>query len=290
MTKMMWMLPLIAITAACSKAEDQASAPAAPQSEAARESADASSRALGEQPPGIDANVAPGVAFDYAYRFSLPEDQISATQEAHAAQCGRLGIAHCRVTGLTFTKDRDGGIDASLSFKVDPAIALTFGRDATEIVERAEGQLETSEVSGRDKGSAIVANDKDSAAISAELAKITAQLKIPGLSKSVRSDLVARQAELNGELRTLKGDRDKDVESLATTPMRFDYEVGGTIMGLNRGSTAGQGIYAASSSLTAMGTFVALVLGIVGPWALGGGLIWWLVRRVRQKKAVAAGE
>jgi hypothetical protein len=240
------------------------------------------------QAPSISNNVAPGVAFDYHYSFALPRERISDTQERHAALCEKLGIVHCRVTGMTFNKTGDHDIEASIAFKLDPAMAHSFARDATEIVEKADGTLADGHISGEDAGSQIVAGDRSTAQIEAEIAKVEAQLKIPGLSKSVRSNLVEQAGELRNQLRTLASDRAEKVESLATTPIQFAYAPNDAIFGLDNRSPVQRALKASTSSFTAMMSFLIIAIGALAPWAALGGLIFWIVRRVRGRKPVVA--
>lgn len=257
-----------------------------PDHSATNNPAESSAADTAEHPPGIDTNVAPGVAFDFRYGFSLPERQIAATQEAHAALCGKLGITHCRVTGVNFDKARSGSISASMNFLLDPAMALGFAKDAAVLVEKADGSLATSQVSGEDVGKSIVAADKSADAIRAEIAKIDAQLRIPSLSKEARGRLVGQSGELRAQLRTLEAERSAHVESLATTPVAFDYEVAP----VGVGDSLKQGLSAGASSTSAIFKLLALALGALGPWlALAGGA-WWSVRRLRRKPAVTMAE
>jgi hypothetical protein len=290
MKKIVWVLPLLAIVSACSQepAGSGQSEEMATLDVAAPESAAADSKAMQEQPPGIDAGVAPGVAFDFRYQFSLPEARIAAVQEEHAALCGRLGVSRCRVTGLTFNKARDGAVEAMMAFKLDPSLALSFAKDATGLVERAEGKLATSQVSGQDVGSGIVADDKDAATIQSELRKAEAELKIPGLSKDARERLIERQQQLRAQLAALQKGRDDKIESLATTPVLFNYEAGDTVLGMDRGTPLRRGLSTGASSFSAMLGFLALIIGAAAPWAILGLGIWWAVRRFRPTKVIAA--
>ena len=285
MKRILFVLPLMIGVAACSKSENgsgqESASRDATAASSATDTAAETGAETGKHPPGIDPNVAPGVAFDFRYGFSLPERQIATVQEQHAALCGRLGIAHCRVTGLSFDKARNGHVTAATTFRLDPVMALSFAKDATALVERAEGSLETSQVQGEDAGKAIVAGDKSADGIRTELAKIDAQLRIPGLSKDARSRLVEQSGELRGQLRDLSTERDARVESLATTPVAFDYEVATT--GFALGDPLKQGLGASTTSISALLSFLALAIGAIGPWALLGGGAWWAVRRWRRK-------
>ncbi len=279
---------LLAVTA-CNKSEQgsssqQSKASDVTMSKPAEIAADASAEAAGQAPPDIGQSVAPGVAFDFSYAFSLPEAKIAEAQEAHAALCGKLGISRCRVTGITFNKDREGDIDARLSFKIDPALALSFGRDATALVERADGKLETSNVTGEDVGSQIVEGDKDAVQLKADLARIDVQLKIPKLSSQVRQQLLEEARDIRSQLANLRTTRDDQVESLATTPLVFTYEPSESVLGFQRGSAMQTGLAAGVSSLSAVTTVLAFVLGAFGPWLLLLGLSVWSWRRFGPKK------
>ncbi len=259
------------IVAGCSKAPTETSAGAG-ASDAAAESA-----------PGIDPSVAPGVAFDFAYGFTLPERQIAAAQEGHAALCGRLGAMHCRVTAVHFDKARGGSVNADVTFLLDPAMALGFAREATTLVEKAEGSLATSRVVGEDAGKAIVAGDKSADGLRAELAKLDAQLRIPGLSKDARGQLVAQSGELRAQLRSVEQTRGEKVESLASTPVRFDYDVAPAAIG----DAWKQGLGSGSVSMAALTNLLAFLLGALGPWAILGGGIWWGIRQLRRRTTAA---
>jgi hypothetical protein len=283
MKQILWTLPLVLGLAACNKSADTG---ASREADNAAEVVMTDSMARpesagGDQPPAIDASIAPGVAFDYQFGFSLPEKAIAAMQAEHGRLCARIGVSQCRVVGLTFTKARGGEISADMTFKLDPALALNFTRDATDLVNRADGKLETSQVEGSNVGDEIVQDDKSVQAQKAELARLTAEQKIPGLSKARRDEISRELAEIRRALAGAGKDRDAKVESLATTPVRFSYEANETILGFGRGSPVQQGLSSGSASLNMFLTFVALIVGTLWPWALAGFGVWWLIRRLR---------
>ncbi len=274
--KYSWLaLPLVLGLAACSKFDGRSEQ----ESKAGRQADDA----RGDTPPGIDPSVAPGVAFDFSYGFSLPERQIATVQEAHATLCGRLGATHCRVTAVHFDKERGGRVNADMNFLLDPTMALGFARDATALVEKSEGSLATSRVAGEDVGKTIVANDKSAEGIRAELTKIDAQLRIPGLSKDARGQLVTQSGELRAHLRTLVQEREAGVDSLATTPIRFDYDAAP----VGFGEAWRQGIGSGAVSATVIASLLAYLFGALGPWAILAAGIWWGVRLLRTRKPAA---
>ena len=191
-------------------------------------------------------------------------------------------MTYCRVTAVHFDKERGGRVQADMTFLLDPAKALGFARDATALVEKAEGLLATSRVVGEDVGKTIVASDKSAEGIRAELAKLDAELRILGLSKDARSALVAQSGELRAQLRGLGQTRDEQVASLATAPVRFDYDVAPAAIS----EAWKQGLGSGTVSVTALTNLLAWVLGALGPWAILGGGVWWGVRKVRARKIV----
>jgi hypothetical protein len=231
--------------------------------------------------PEISTNIAPGVAFRYAYNFALPEANIGRVQSEHAAACEKLGIVHCRVTGMTFQKQAGEALNAQLSFKLDPAMASGFARAATDIVARADGSLSSSDVNGNDAGSDIVSADRSKAALADNLAKIDAQLKIPGLSRQVRERLVEEANGIRARMSQLDAKRDQDVESLATTPVNFTYVDNAAILGFDSSSPVQQALRTSGASFTAMFSFVTLAIGVLAPWLLLALGAFWAARRIR---------
>jgi hypothetical protein len=287
MKRSLAILPLLALVAACSQADTTSGdVPAAETKEAA--TADASATSEGANAPRIGANVAPGVAFTHAYNFALPQTAIADVQSRHAALCESLTLRHCRVSGMEYDRSDDGSVSATLAFKLDPALTGSFARDATDLVEKADGRLADSRISGEDVGTGIVANDKGLAAIDAELAKIDAQLKIPNLAKDVRGRLVERGNELRDERQSLSGEREDKVESLATTPVSFAYASSEGVLGMDPRNPIARATATSWWSMKAMIEVVMTLGGALAPWALLGGGIWWIIRRLRRKPVVTA--
>jgi hypothetical protein len=284
MKRIAWTLPILAMVAACGQPEESASQGSGQQDSAVSESG------AGNQPPDINEDVTTGVALDFKYLFSLPESRIGSMQQEHAALCAKLGITRCRVTDLKFNKARDGAIEAMMAFAVERSLALGFAADATALVERAEGKLATSEVTGGDVGSGIVTDDDNAAAIERELSKLKVELKVPGLRSEVTERIIDRQQELRDELETIKAGRNEKVQSLATTPVTFTYESGDTVLGMDRSAPFRRGLSAGETSFSVMLGFIALLFGAAAPWALLGLGLFWVIRRIRQPKTGAVAD
>jgi Domain of unknown function (DUF4349) len=292
MKKSLIALPLLFSAVACSqqKAEDTAATDASSTMEIASEGqADVAARPRSESAdsvaaaPDIDTSVAPGVAFDFRYNFGLPSERIGGVQEEHAQACKKLGIAKCRVTGMDYKAGNGGDISAMLAFKVDPALATDFTRDAKKIVEQAEGELSNANLTGTDVGSNIAVTEANATEVKAELAKIETQIALPGISKEVRARLVEQTAELREQLRSLSQSKNADKVALTMTPVVFEYQTRHSIPGFNGGSPIAGAAAASVSSFVTMLQFIMVAIGVIAPWALFGGAVFWIVRRFRKK-------
>ena len=233
--------------------------------------------------PGIAVTAAPGVAFNYHYAFRVPNAKIAAVQEEHAQMCEKLGLDHCRITGMRYRLTGDNEISAMLAFKLDPALARNFGKDGIAAVARAEGMLVDSEITGTDAGAVITDANRQSAQLRDELTKVEEQLKRPGLSASERTELTEEAANLREQMRGTANTRTEARDSLATTPMVFEYGSGNLIPGFDGRSPLREAIGTAASSFMTMVSFLIIAIGALLPWAMLGGLGFWIVRAIHRR-------
>jgi len=231
--------------------------------------------------PGVSVTAAPGVAFHYRYAYRLPNLKIGSVQERHAQMCERLGVARCRITGMRYTLERNADVSATLDLKLDPAIARTFGKAATQAVTEADGVLANQEITGEDVGTGIAAARRNEAEISADIARIDRQLAQPGLSAGTREQLIAQAAQLREELRGTRGQRGDAEEALARTPMHFDYDTGAPVPVLRHAVEQ-----AGDTALNAL-AFLIVLVGALLPWGVVGlilfGLWRWLAPTWRRR-------
>ena len=288
MRKFSWMiaLPLLAVVAGCS-AENEArevaaaeagaeAADASASKVAANEAApDASNGAMFTKPAAVSPSVAPGVAFQYRYDFRVPGDSIEAVQDEHAAACETLGLSRCQITGLNFQQGEEGYPEGRMEFLLDPSIARKFGRDAIASVEKAEGVVAKSNVSGENVGSEIASSQVRSAGIEAEVKRIEARLAGKGLANDERTELRQRAEEMRDMLGGEKEARRGGEKRLATTPVVFDYSGNMGIGGTGAFSDAWS---ASSSSMATMFAFLLMFAGVILPWLLPVGLFVLLVK------------
>ena len=269
MTGLAFVLAALVLSGCGKPAEERYGGPAA---EAA--AADASAPAGA---PDIAVTSAPGVAFTYRYDFRVPDARISAVQERHAAACEALGINRCRITGLQYTLVDEDEVNATLQFKLDPAIARQFGKEAITSVEAAEGILVNSEISGTDVGTGISDSQDRSRSLSAELTRIETRLAQGGIGDRERQELQQQAASLRQQIEGERQSRRGGEAMLASTPMELHYRGGSDIPGLDNGRPISNAFKAAVSSFVTMVGFLLLIIGVTLPWlavVLGLILLW----------------
>jgi hypothetical protein len=277
-------LVVLLATAACSKSSPDRSAPSEPSAQASNAAASydasgsaapAAGRASRDGGPNVGVTAAPGVAFNYNYAFSLPPTRIAEVQEQHAQMCEHLTVARCRITGMFYRVNNAHDVEAMLAFKLDPAVARIFGREGTEAVVRAEGQLTESEITGTDVGTQIHDANRSIAEMQADLQRIEARLRTPNLDPGEKARLDDRAQQLRESIRIGSVARDAQQESLATTPMVFRYASGEPTLGQTLQDTG-------DSFLDSSALLLKVVIRLL-PWALAAGLIALIALAVRRR-------
>lgn len=243
--------------------------------------------------PRIDIEAAPGVAFDYAYRFRLADDRIAKVQEEHAAACETLGIQRCRIVDVRYQLTDEKLVEAQTQFKLVPGIARKFGANAIASVEKAEGVLADASVAGEDVGTEILTSQQRSAGSEAEIVRLEERLKSGGLDKRERTELLAQISQLRGEIGNERQTRRSGEARIAWTSVAFNYASDGGLPGIgheNPFASAGETLMRSGS--TAL-SFVLTLGAALLPWAVLLGLIvaFWRSRfmvAVRRQMRVEA--
>ncbi len=273
------------LLAACSGANEE-SPPneAATQTSAdvvAYEVSEESNDASAMKAPGIPASVAPNLAFEYRYAFKLPDAKIGAVQEEHAEACEVLGSARCQIVDYRYAQAKENDVEAMLAFKLDPAVARKFGRDAIASVEKAEGVLADGNVSGTNVGGAIEDSQGRSALLQAQLERLELRLKAK-LPAKERASLQDRAEEIRRELDTEADGRGKGEIKLAMTPVQFTYTSDGGVPGFGKDNPFASAFDVSATSFATMISFVLMVAGALAPWAL---LLFLIVLALRSNAA-----
>lgn len=228
---------------------------------AAEAQSDASSRA-----PGIVPTAAPGVAFAYHYGFRLPDTAISAAQEAHASACEKLGLARCRITGMTYELDDRDRVDGTLQIAIDPLLARGFGRDAIAVVEKKDGKLRFARITGEDQNPALDEAARREGSANRTIVELEADLaKAKDENERVRLREQIRQ--LRAEILAAQANAADSEARIRRTPMTFAYR-GGNVSG--RGfageNPATDAWYLFVDSLATMVGFLLRGVAIILPW------------------------
>jgi len=231
----------LVFSSACSKNGSQ------PQRSEQYEASDTSS------PPSISPTAAPGVAFNFTYDFNLPDERISATQEAHAAACEKLGLAQCRITGMFYSVDQHEQVTAELKLKLDPLIARQFGKSAQQAVEGNDGKLIRLEIGSSEEGQAIQQASKQRADVSAQIAQLEQELAKTKPGTSAHANLLNQIQSLQQQASEQTHAIESSQAALASTPMDFHYYGRGGVPGF-RGNPVRE----------AWQTFVTTVVWLVG--------------------------
>ncbi len=212
--------------------------------------------------PDIAGNSVAGVAFDYSYALALPSARISDLQEEHARACERLGTTRCRITGLRYTVGQQGNVSASLSVKIAAPLARAFGRAGVKQAESVGATLTGADISGVDVATAAAATATERTDVAAERARIDRELARVDLPPRERAELRQQQAAALALATAAAATAVEQRESLATTPMSFDYTTGRGSSLIDRLKDAGD---TALGSIGLTVTALLWVLAAFGP-------------------------
>ncbi len=201
----------------------------------------------------VAALTAAGGAFDYRYAYKLPGNHVKAVVEAHAAGCDKLGPAKCKILAMRYRVDNASRISATLTFRIDPAVARNFGEEATKVVAANAGALVENEIAGADATAAARSN-----ALVARLREQLANAK--SANDQVRAQRLQTALDVIGEIEAGQG------ESLATAPFLITYTSGTPAAGLN--ASSGAGFREAGNKLVASTATLAQELAAVFPFLL----------------------
>lgn len=243
--------------------------------------AGAESRAGGG--PNVSPTAAPGVAFNYRYAFRLPGERISAVLEHHARMCEQLGTNRCRITGMNYRVVNERDIEGRLAMKLEPAIARRFGQEGVDAVVRAEGMLVESEISGTDVAPTIRAAGRGIAEMGEELRRIEAQLARRGMRADERANLEYQAQQLRSSIRAAQGTREEAQESLANTPLVFEYGSGDLVPGFDTRRPIRHALEQAGNNFIEGVAILFVILATILPWALLGLLLWLIYRRLGRR-------
>jgi hypothetical protein len=263
MKRLMWSVAAVALVvglAGCSQKEE------AGEDLKTYDAEESVARSEPPSAPGIVPTAAPGVAFNYRYGFRLPDANISAAQEAHAAACEKLGLTRCRITGMTYELDQRDRVHASLALSIDPLLARTFGKDAIAVIERQDGKLRFAEITGEDQNPALDDAARRQGSADQRIAQLEADLaKAKGENERVQLREQIRQ--LRAEIEQAQSQSVEAEAKIRRTPMTFTYQGGGASgRGFAGENPVTDAWYLFVDSLATLVSFVLKGLAVVLPW------------------------
>jgi hypothetical protein len=289
---------LLATTASCSRGPERTERSDAqggqPSTQmmrepAARDSAAPAALAPGAQEgraaagPNVSPTAAPGVAFNYRYAFALAAPRVAELQEKHAQMCERLTTAKCRITGVHYQVLGPNDIEARLELKLEPGSARLFGRQATDAIREAGGMATETEISGIDVGTGMRQAARTIDELNTDLQRIVARLAQQGVPEEERDRLEDEARTLREQIASLRETREADQETLATTPMVFQYGSGSLVPGYQPPTTIGEALERAGNNFAEGGKTLLVALITVAPWLLALlillGIGLWVRRR-----------
>lgn len=204
----------------------------------------------------VAALTATGGAFDYRYAYKVPGNHVKAVVESHAAGCDKLGPARCRILSLRYRVDDANRIAATLTFRIDPAVARNFGEAATKVVVGASGALVETEIAGADATATARSN--------ALVGRLREQLANAQASNDPVQQERARR--LQTALDVIGESEADSGETMATAPVLITYASGTPAPGIN--GSADASFRDAGNKLVNSAAGIAQVLASVGPWLL----------------------
>ena len=218
--------------------------------------------------PGIVPTAAPGVAFTYRYGFRLPDANISAAQEAHAAACEKIGLTRCRITGMTYELDSRDRVNATLRLSIDPLLARGFGKEAIAVVESHDGRLRFAEITGEDQNPALDEAARRQGSANQRIARLEADLA-KARSENERVQLREQIRQLRAEIEQAQSQAVEAEAKIQRTRMSFSYHGGGASgRGFAGENPATEAWYLFVDSLATLVSFLLKGLAVLLPWLL----------------------
>jgi len=240
----------------------------------------------GRAPPGIVPTAAPGVAFAYHYGFRMADTAISGAQEAHAAACEKLGLARCRITGMTYELDDRDRVEGTLAIAIDPLLARAFGRDAIATVEKQDGKLRFARITGEDQNPVLDDAARREGSANRTIVQLEADLA-KARNENERVQIREQIRQLRAEIQAAQSTTADSEAKIRRTPMTFEY-YGGSVSG--RGFAGENPVadawYLFIDSVATMVSLALKALAILLPWAV---LLLLIVLALRSRFGTAVG-
>ena len=267
---------------ACSEAEQSAGMAETTASDAAAPApmTEAEGAAGNAAPREIPVSL-PQLAYQYAYRFALPGEDLRRLQRAHASLCEQQGPASCQIAGMSTS-----GEDAALSGTLQLLVATTHARAFGALLE------DEAETLGAQTRAADIATEEVSKQLVDTEARLASRIELRDRLREVlrtRRGTVEELIEAERGVAAVDEEIDQARAWLAETQGRVAF----SRMDVHYESAAPLGnsfvepVAAALGSVGGILGYLAAFLVIVGSVALPIGGVVWGVRRLTRKAEVA---
>jgi len=150
-------------------------------------------------------------------------------------------------------------------------------------VARSEGMLVDAEISGTDVGTTIRAAGRNIAEMTEELNRLEARLARGGISSDERARLEYEAQQLRQSIRAARANQQDQQESLATTPMEFQYGSGDLVPGFDAGPSFRKAIERAGDNFIEGVAILFIIAVTLLPWVALALLVWWVIRLIRRR-------
>lgn len=258
---------------------DQGDAPARLSAKDVTEASAAATDASAAGPTvGVPAG-APMLAYSYSYGLQAKPSGVRTLLARHAAACAAAGPAVCQVTSSRISSSGPDRVNATLVVRATPAWLGPFRSGLEAQVRSAGGQIVDAQVESEDLSRQIV--DAEATL----LAKTTLRDRLQGLLASRPgkvSDLVEIErslAQVQGEIDSARSTLEMMRKRVSMSDLTLEYASGGVM--------APRGVWSPLSG--AVGDFIGIIAATLAafirfiawtaPWAIIGGLLFWLVRK-----------
>lgn len=255
---------VVLATSSCSQREDDRGSDGVQTLDVAEQSVESASPAA-RSAPGIVPTAAPGVAFAYNYGFRMPDAAISEAQEVHAAACEKLGLARCRITGMTYELDERDRVEGTLEIAVDPLLARAFGRDAIAVVEKREGKLRYARITGEDQNPVLDEAARREGSANRTIAQLEADLA-KAKDENERVQLREQIRQLRADIQSAQSTAADSEAKIRRTPMTFTYRGGAASRGFAGENPATEAWYLFVDSAATLVSLLLKFLAIALPW------------------------
>jgi len=243
----------------------------------------------GKADTSVPTAAAPQIAYTYDYGFRLNPDAVVTVQEAHLRLCDQLGPLRCQVSQMERSAGEGDHVRGSLTLLVAAPIARRFGDQLIAAAAKAGGEAVERQITAEDLSKQIVDVDARIRTKETLVNRLTTLLE-------TRSGNIAQAVEaeraVNGAQEELEQARAEIAAmrgrvALSTIKVEYDSSrrLGGGFLRPVRSSLSAMGSLF-GQSISVLVTLIAVLL----PWALLGGLIWWIVRHIHARRRLAVAQ